>query len=111
MERLLADIENGTLATTEAIVERFAAEHDLYADYAYSWAIDRLTSFVGHTPTEEEICRVIELGTEATRDLRAMAEKDKEKDSDNVMRISYGIDATSQDEVIADFNAVRFPEN
>ena len=111
MERLLADIENGTLATTEAIVERFSAEHDLYADYAYSWAIDRLTSFVGHTPTEEEICRVIELGAEATRDLRTMAEKDKEKDSDNVMRISYGIDATSQDEVIADFNAVRFPEN
>ena len=111
MERLLADIENGTLATTAAIAERFATENSLYADYAYSWAIDKLTSFVGHTPTEEELSRVVEMGQEAARELKAMAEKDKEKDMDNVMRISYGIDSTTTEDIVADFNAVRFPDN
>lgn len=111
MERLLADIENGTLATTKAIMARFAVEHSLYADYAYSWAIDRLSAFLGHTPTEEEISRMIELSGEAARDLKTMAEKDREKDMDNVMRISYGIDSLAEEDIVADFNAVRFPNN
>ena len=111
MERLLADIENGTLATTKAIMARFAVEHSLYADYTYSWAIDRLSAFLGHTPTEEEISRMIELSGEAARDLKTMAEKDREKDMDNVMRISYGIDSLAEEDIVADFNAVRFPNN
>lgn len=109
MKRLLADIENDTLTTTEAITQRLAYENTLYADYAHSWAIDKLTGVLGHTPTEEEIGRMIEMSIEAERDLKTMAEKDREKDKDNVMRISYGIDSTSEEDIVADFNAVRFP--
>ncbi len=107
MERIISDVEEGRVNSTAELSARFATEHELYGAYARSWAMDRLGVAVGHEPTPEDVAQVIEMGEKATAELRAMAEKDREKDMDEVMKISYGADSLSAEDIKADFDAVR----
>ncbi len=107
MERIIADVEEGRVESMTALAARFSVEHELYRAYAHSWAMDRLAAAIGHEPTSEEVAQLIEMGEKASAELYAMAQKDREKDMDEVMKISYGADTLSAEEVKADFDAVR----
>ncbi len=81
--------------------------HKQYDNFAYSWAVSVLSQQLGRVAEPEDIVEAIAAGSEAQNSLSRITDADREADTNSSMSIGYGIDATSQEEVIADFNAVH----
>ncbi len=107
MERLLEDIDNGSLATVEQIKTRFHEADEAYADYARNWALDTVAGMLGHTPSQADIAEILAKGSECSARLTKTAERDKQSDYDDKSRIGYGVDSVEAQVTDGDFAEVR----
>ncbi len=107
LEELLQLVESSRIETLEAIDARLGEFACSYGAYAYDWALGILIELLGYEPNESEIASIVASATESHKELRAMAERDREKDSSEAMSISYGIDSDRDEDRMADFRAVR----
>jgi hypothetical protein len=62
---------------------------------------------LGHIPSTEDIAAAISSGEQAHNALRRITDADHESDRSLTMSVGYGIDSVTDDEVVADFNAVH----
>ncbi len=107
VDALVAAIENGELTTPDAVDNRFRVFEVHYDDYAHSWAEGIYASILGHTPTVEEVADMIASGRQAHAALRAMTDRDRDRDCSTDMAISYGLDSDDEVERHEDYFAVR----
>ena len=106
-EAILAAVDRGELATTEAVDARFRRFAARYDDYARDWAERTLGALLGHAPSAEEIADAVRAGANAHAALRRMTDNDRDRDRSWEMAVSYGLDCDSDDERRCDYKAVR----
>lgn len=106
-EAIMADIETGRLQRFEQIDNRFRVFHVHYAEYARSWAEQVYASLLGHAPSAQEIAEAIEAGANAHAAMRRTTDADRDRDCSPDMAVSYGLDCDTQEEIMADYRAVR----
>jgi len=115
IQKMLCDIEDGTINTLEDVAEAFCSMHNNYEQYEWSWAANVLQQQLGKSLEEITAEDIIELTTkwkEAVVELDKMLYADAKKEFSTKAQIGYGVDG---DEEIGhlDFSAVRgeFEEN
>lgn len=82
VERLAADIKEGTLASVEAIEARMAALHGGYADLAWNWIYGAMLSYYGlETLTDGDMQRIAERGEAAEAAWRSAVAADAEREA------------------------------
>ena len=106
-EAILAAVDRGELATTEAVDARFRRFAARYDDYARDWAERTLGALLGHAPSAEEIADAVRACANAHAALRRMTDNDRDRDRSWEMAVSYGLDCDSDDERRCDYKAVR----
>ena len=107
VERILDAIDSGELADPAAIDNRFRVFAVHYDDYAHSWALQLLTSLLGHTPTLQEMREAVAAGRNAHAAMRRTTDADRERDCSLDMAVSYGLDGDSEEIRRKDYRAVR----
>ena len=109
VEKVLSDIENGTIGTLEELTEAFRSMYDNYPVYEWAWAAEVLQQVAGKkidTITAADIIELVNKWKEAVVELDHQLYADAKKEFAATAQIGFGIDgdeATKQ----ADFEAVR----
>ena len=106
-EAILAAVDRGELATTDAVDNRFRVFAVHYDDYAHSWAEGVYASLLGHIPTVAEIEEAIAAGRNARATMRRTTDADRDRDCSLDMAVSYGLDSDDEGEVRDDYYSVR----
>lgn len=107
VEAILHDVETETLSDLAAFDARFRAFAACYDNYARSYAEHLLTAVLGHAPAPEEIAEAIAAGRNAHEAMRHTTDADCARDCSLEMAVSYGLDSNDQEEIKADYFAVR----
>jgi len=115
VEKLLSDIENGSVSSLEQVADSFRSMHENYPEYEWVWAAKVLQEKQGKTMDEITPDDVIELTKkwkEAVVGLDNMLYADAKKEFTATAQTGYGLDG-SQETKQADFEQVRgtFEEN
>lgn len=108
-DRLIDDIENGTLNRLKDINARFEEIHNRYYTYEWTWAYDKLEEFYGFDPekaTAEDIIRIVEKWKEAVIGLDRMVYEDARKEFSMASMTGFGADGSRQEKEL-DFEQVR----
>ncbi len=106
VETLLDSVEDGVISIKD-IDNRLREFAQHYDDRAHGWALAMLAQKLGHTPSDEEIAQAITEGEAAFKQLRNIAEADRQNDNSRNTSIGYGIDSDGGAVRDADFEAVR----
>lgn len=109
IDRLIDDIENGTLDRLADINLRFEEIHRHYYTYEWTWAYDKLEEFYGFRPEEAtaaDIIRIVERWKEAVIGLDRMVYEDARKEFSLSSMTGFGADG-SRTEKEQDFEQVR----
>ena len=109
VQKLLADIENGTINTLEQVTAGFSSMHEHYPAYEWAWAADVLQQRLGKTIEEITANDIIELTKkwqEAVVGLDRRLYADAKKEFAAIAQIGYGLDGEEQTKH-SDFDAVR----
>lgn len=106
LQRVLDDVDGGACSEAE-FRARVARMAESYESYAHGWAEAQLAKMLGHAPSQSDIENAVEQSRMAHEALRTAAESDRKRDCGEDMSVGYGIDAECQQEVLADFAAVR----
>jgi hypothetical protein len=109
VQKMLSDIENGTISTLEHVDDSFKSIYENYPQYEWAWAVDALQRCLGKTIDEVTGDDIIELTTkwkDAVVELDHLLYADARKEFAATAQIGFGIDG---DEEIkhSDFAAVR----
>ncbi len=107
VEAILSAVERGEFTSFEAIALRFKEFNVSYAQHAAAWALSLLEQLHGKKPTPEMITEAIEAGARAAEELTTQAMRDRARDWSTDMMVGYGVDTQSEEELKADFVAVR----
>ena len=115
VEKMLSDIEAGTISTLEQVMEAFRSMHDRYAVYEWAWAADVLQQRLGKTIdqiTAKDIIEMVKKWKEAVVELDRMLYADTKKEFAAIAQIGFGVDGEEKTKR-ADFEQVRgtFEEN
>jgi hypothetical protein len=115
VEKLLSDIENGSIDSLEQVADSFRSMHESYFEYEWAWAANALQENRGKTMDEMTADDIIDLTTkwkQAVVELDNMLYADAEKEFAATAQTGYGLDG-SQETKQADFGQVRgtFEEN
>jgi hypothetical protein len=115
VQKLLRDIEEGTISTLEQVDKAFESIHENYPAYEWSWAVSILERQLGKTIDKITVDDIIELTTkwkEAVIELDKTLYADAKKEFTNTAQTGYGIDGDEEAKHL-DFAAVRgtFEEN
>ena len=115
VQKLLCDIESGTISTLDGITEAFRSIHDKYEAYEWVWAANVLQqrlSKVIEKVTPEDIIEIITRWKAAIVELDQTLYTDAKKEFTDTAQIGYGLDGDEQT-THSDFAAVRgtFEEN
>jgi hypothetical protein len=115
VEKMLRDIENGTVSTLEQVTEAFRSMHDNYQSYEWAWAANVLQQRLGKTIekiTPEDIIEFATVWKEAVVELDQRLYADAKKEFTATAQIGYGLDGDEETRH-ADFAQVRgtFEEN
>ncbi len=115
VQKLLSDIENGSISTLEQIDKAFESMYENYPVYEWAWAVSVLEEHLGKTVDKITADDVIELTTkwkEAVVELDKVLCADAKKEFVDTAQIGYGIDG-DEEAKHQDFAAVRgtFEEN
>ncbi|WP_418991607.1 DUF4954 family protein [Alistipes sp.] len=107
VEAIVRAVENGSLASPEAIDNRFRLFHLRYDDYARDWALTAYAALLGRTPSAEEIDEAIRAGRNAHAAMRRTTDADRDRDCSLDMAVSYGLDSDREEEIRDDYYSVR----
>lgn len=107
MNEILSRVDSGEIDSSEALKVEFDRVMDNYDHLAHSWALTATERLLGHAPTEEDIRDIIARGKECAAELESTTNEDRQKDFGIVATVGYGIDCLTEEERLADFNAVR----
>lgn len=109
INRLMEDIENGSLDSVEKIDSRLSEMHDNYYTYEWTWAFEKMQSFFGvkiETITSKDIIDIVEKWKEAVIGLDRMVYDDARKEFSLSAMTGFGADG-SREEQLMDFEQVR----
>jgi hypothetical protein len=109
IQKLLYDIENGSISTLEQVDETLKSIHENYPDYEWTWVVSILEKQLNKTIDKITADNVIELTTkwkEAVIWLDNILDSDARKEFADIAQIGYGIDGDEQAKH-QDFAAVR----
>jgi hypothetical protein len=109
VQKMLSDIENGSIGTLEQVTEAFQSMHNDYPAYEWAWAAGVLQQRLGKTIDKITTDDIIELTTkwkEAVVELDHRLYADAKKEFTNTAQIGYGIDGDEQTKH-SDFAQVR----
>lgn len=109
VSRLVADIGSGTVATAEALEERFRALQRNYYDMEWTWVADNFEAWWGKAPSEltaADVRAIVGRWTESVVGLDRMLYDDARKEFSDISRTGFGVDG---DDVRrrSDFEGVR----
>jgi len=115
VEKMLSDIENGTISTLEQVTDAFQSMYDNYPAYEWAWSSNVLQQRLGKTIDEITAEDIIEMATRwktAVVELDHMLYADAKKEFAATAQIGFGIDGDVETKH-SDFAAVRgaFEEN
>jgi hypothetical protein len=115
VQKMLNDLENGTINTLEQLTESFRSMHNNYPVYEWAWAAGVLQQRLGKTIEEITPDDIIELATkwkQAVVELDHRLYADAKKEFAATAQIGYGLDGEEETRH-SDFEAVRglFEEN
>ncbi len=109
IEKLLSDIEIGSISSLEQINQAFASMHDNYPDYEWAWAVSILQQHLDKTLDKITPLDVIEMTTKwkaVVVELDNMLHADAKKEFAATAQIGFGIDG-DKETILSDFAAVR----
>jgi len=115
VQKMLDEIEDGSISTLEQVREAFQSMHDEYEAYEWAWAANVVQQVLGKSIDKITAVDIIELTTKwksAVVELDHMLYADAKKEFAATARIGYGTDGDVEIRS-ADFEAVRgtFEEN
>ncbi|MDR1763611.1 MAG: DUF4954 family protein [Dysgonamonadaceae bacterium] len=109
VERLLNDVETGSLSTLESIAGRFSEMHQNYYSYEWTWAIDRIQTLYGISAdqfTFADVVGIVETWKDSVVSLDNLLYADAKKEFALSSRIGFGVDGEENDRNL-DFEQVR----
>jgi len=115
VEKLLNEIEDGSISTLEQVAGQFKSMHDSYDSYEWTWAIDILQQQLGKTIdqiTAKDIINLVNKWKTSVVELDHILFSDTQKEFAGTAQTGYGIDGDEETRK-SDFEAVRgkFEEN
>jgi carbonic anhydrase/acetyltransferase-like protein (isoleucine patch superfamily) len=115
VEKLLSDIENGSVSSLEQVADSFRSMYECYPEYEWAWAANVLLEKQGKTMDEITADDIIELTNkwkQAVVELDNMLYADAKKEFAATAQTGYGLDGSLEAKK-ADFAQVRgtFEEN
>jgi len=109
VEKMISDIETGTIGTLEQVTETFQSIHNRYGAYEWAWAADVLQQRLGKRIDQITAKDIIELTRRwkaAVVELDRMLYADTKKEFAATAQIGFGIDGDRETRQ-ADFAQVR----
>lgn len=109
IERLMKDIETGTLYTVDQIHDRFAEMHANYYTYEWTWAYGKMLEFYGlnaETITAKDIINIVHQWQKSVVGLDRMVYEDAKKEFSLTSMTGFGADGSKEEQVL-DFEQVR----
>lgn len=109
VEKLLADIETGTIASLHDISKVFYEMHRHYYTYEWTWAIHEIQKRFGKSIEEftaQDVIHIVEIWKESVVELDRLLYADAKKEFALSSRIGFGIDGGEYDRNL-DFEQVR----
>jgi len=109
VNKLLDDVENGSVGSLQAINERFKEMYDNYYEYEWTWAYSKLFDYFNLNPdtiTRKDVIEIIGKWIDAVTTLDRMVYEDAKKEFSLSSMTSFGIDGDRADS-INDFEQVR----
>lgn len=109
IDRLMADIECGTLDSVDKIDARLTEMHDNYYTYEWTWAYSKMLEFFGldaDEMTKDDVISIVNRWKEAVTGLDRMVYEDAKKEFSLSAMTGFGADG-SREEQILDFEQVR----
>ncbi len=109
VQKILSDIESGTISTLEQVDDGFRSMHENYPQYEWAWAADVLQKIFGKTIDEITPNDIIEQTTkwkDAVVELDHLLCADAKKEFAATAQIGFGIDGDEETKH-SDFTAVR----
>ena len=109
IERLMDDIESGTLTTVDEIHARFAEMHANYYIYEWTWAYGKILEFYHLDPdtvTAKDVVAIVRRWQEAVVGLDKLVYEDAKKEFSLTSMTGFGADG-SREEQVRDFEEVR----
>lgn len=109
IERLMNDIETGTLYTVDQIHDRFAEMHANYYTYEWTWAYGKMLEFYGlnaETITSKDIINIVHQWQKSVVGLDRMVYEDAKKEFSLTSMTGFGADGSKEEQVL-DFEQVR----
>jgi hypothetical protein len=115
VQKMLGDIENGTIGTLEQLTDAFESMYNNYPAYEWAWAANILQQRLGKMLEGITVEDIIELAARwktAVVELDRMLYTDAEKEFTDTAQIGYGLDGDKETKQY-DFKQVRgtFEEN
>ncbi len=115
VEKILSDIEDGTINTLKQISEAFGLIHENYPVYEWAWAESILQRQLGKNVSEitvDDVIALVKNWQSAVIELDRMVYSDAKKEFSATVQIGFGLDGDEEVKK-ADFAAVRgtFEEN
>jgi hypothetical protein len=109
IDKLMADIESGSLNDVEQMHERFMEMHRNYYTYEWTWAYEKLLSFYRLEPesiTAKDVIGIVKQWQEAVVGLDKLVYADAKKEFSLSAMTGFGADG-SREEQEQDFEQVR----
>jgi len=109
VQKMLSDIEEGSIGSLEQVTEGFRSIHENYPEYEWAWAAKVLQQRFGKTPDKITADDIIELTTrwkDAVIKLDHLLYADAKKEFSATAQIGFGLDGNRKTQQ-ADFEAVR----
>lgn len=109
VEKLISQIENGSVDTIEQINAAFATMHANYYTYEWTWAYGKLREFYGRDPqdmTAQDIVNIVLKWKDAVIGLDKMVYEDAKKEFSLSAMTGFGADGTRVEKEM-DFEQVR----
>ena len=109
IERLMEDIESGTLHTVKQIHDRFADMHAHYYTYEWTWAYEKMLEFYhldANQITAADIVSIVQQWRESVVWLDSMVYEDAKKEFSLTSMTGFGADGSKAEQQL-DFEQVR----
>ena len=109
VDRILCEIEDGTLGRLADINAEFRRIHDMYYTYEWTWAYGKIKEFFGYDPaqmTAAQVIDIVEKWKEAVIGLDRLVYEDARKEFSLAAMTGFGADGTRVEKEL-DFEQVR----